>query len=58
MIPEGAAIVERYLPGFSENEQAKMAYGLTFKALCEIPATGISKEKAEAFFKELDTLSE
>ncbi|NLM15309.1 MAG: SDR family oxidoreductase [Clostridiaceae bacterium] len=57
-VPEGAAIVERYLPGFSENEQAKMAYGLTFKALCEIPATGISKEKAEAFFKELDTLSE
>ncbi len=56
-VPEGAKIVEQYLPGFSENEQAKMAYGLTFKALCEIPATGIPKEKAEAFFKDLDALS-
>jgi NAD(P)-dependent dehydrogenase (short-subunit alcohol dehydrogenase family) len=55
-VPEGAAIVEKYLPGFSENEQAKMAYGLTFKELCEIPMTGISEESAKKLFKELDEL--
>lgn len=54
--PEGAEIVEKYLPGFSENEQAKMAYGLTFKALCEIPMTGISADDAKNLFEELDAL--
>lgn len=55
-VPQGVAVVEKYLPGFADNEQAKMAYGLTFKALCEIPQTGISPDKAEAFFAELDQL--
>lgn len=52
----GAAVVEKYLPGFASNEDAKMAYGMTFKALCELPMLGISKEDAQALFMELDAL--
>lgn len=55
--PSGAAIVAKYLPGFADNEEAKMAYGMTFKVLCELPMLGISKENAQALFTELDSLS-
>lgn len=54
----GAGIVEKYLPGFTTNKDAQMAYGLTFRALCELPMFGISKEAAQALFAELDTLAE
>jgi NAD(P)-dependent dehydrogenase (short-subunit alcohol dehydrogenase family) len=56
--PEGAAIVDKYIPGFFSNTDAKMAYGMTFKALCELPMFRFLKEKAEELFAELDALTE
>ncbi len=47
----GAAIVEKYLPGFSGNEQAKSAYGMTFKALA--PMLGLSEDVVEKMLTEL-----
>jgi NAD(P)-dependent dehydrogenase (short-subunit alcohol dehydrogenase family) len=55
---KGAAIVDRYIPGFSSNDDAKAAYGMTFKSLCELPMLEIPKEIAEALFAELDALTE
>lgn len=56
--PAAAAIIEKYIPGFLSNEDAKAAYGTTFKVLCEFPMIGISAEDAERFFAELDALSQ
>lgn len=50
----GAAVVEKYLPGFAANEQAKPAYGMTFKALA--PMLGLPEQIVEAMLAELDTL--
>ena len=50
----GAAVVEKYLPGFSANEQAKPAYGMTFKALA--PILGLPEQVVEAMLAELDAL--
>jgi len=50
----GAAIVEKYLPGFAANEQAKPAYGMTFKALA--PMAGLPEQAVEAMLAELDAL--
>ncbi len=36
---DAKAIVDKYLPGFAENEQAKAAYGMTFKALAPMLRT-------------------
>lgn len=54
--PKGAAIVNKYLPGFGANEQAKAAYGMSIQSLCELPMLGISRENATALFEELDAL--
>lgn len=50
----GAAVVEKYLPGFSANEQAKTAHGMTFKALA--PMLGLSDQVINAMLDELDRL--
>lgn len=50
----GAAIVEKYLPGFAANEQAKAAYGMTFQALA--PMLGLPEQVVEALLAELGTL--
>ena len=50
----GAAIVEKYLPGFANNEQAKQAYGMTFKALA--PMLGLPEQVVGAMLVELDNL--
>lgn len=50
----GAAIVEKYLPGFAANEQAKAAYGMTFQALA--PMLGLPEQVMEALLAELGTL--
>lgn len=54
--PEGAAIVEKHLPGFAANEQARAAYGMTFKALCSLPMFDVPEERAAALLAELDKL--
>ena len=51
---KGAAVVEKYLPGFAGNEQAKPAYGMTFKALA--PMLGLPEQAVESMLAELDAL--
>lgn len=51
---KGAAVVEKYLPGFAGNEQAKQAYGMTFKALA--PMLGLPEQAVESMLAELDAL--
>lgn len=50
----GAAVVEKYLPGFTSNEQARPAYCMTFKALA--PMLGLPEQVVEAMLAELDSL--
>ncbi len=50
----GAAIVEKYLPGFSGNEQAKSAYGMTFKALA--PMLGLPEDVVKNMLEELSKI--
>lgn len=52
--PRGAAIVNRYLPGFADNAQAKQAYGLNFKDLA--PMLGLPDTAVNALLAELDRL--
>lgn len=53
--PEALAIVHKYLPGMDPSDpQMKPALGLSLKALCTFPATGIKKDDAKAMFDELD----
>lgn len=52
--PRGAAIVNRYLPGFADNAQAKQAYGLNFKTLA--PMLGLPENVLNALLAELDQL--
>ena len=51
---KGAAIVNRYLPGFADNEQVKQAYGMTFQALA--PMLGLPENVMNAMLEELDQL--
>lgn len=50
----GAAVVEKYLPGFANNEQAKSAYGMTFKALA--PMLGLPEDIVKNMLAELSQL--
>ena len=48
------AIVDKYLPGFSANEQAKQAYGMTFGAIA--PMFGLPAETVKKMLDELDNM--
>ncbi len=48
------SIIEKYLPGFSQNEQAKAAYGMTFGAIA--PMLGLPKEIIDGLLSELNQL--
>jgi len=41
---EGNAVLERYLPGISNDPNTKLGYGMTLKMLFSMPKTGVSKE--------------
>ena len=47
-------VVNRYLPGFADNEQVKQAYGMTFQALA--PMLGLPENALNAMLEELDQL--
>ena len=51
---DAKAIVDKYLPGFAENEQAKTAYGMTFKALA--PMLGLPEDVVTNMLGELEQL--
>lgn len=48
------AVVEKYLPGFVENQQAKQAYGMTFGQIG--PMLGLPEDALNAMSEELDRL--
>ena len=48
------AIVEKYLPGFAENQQAKAAYGMTFGKIG--PMLGLPEAALKALLDALDNL--
>ncbi|MCR5546137.1 MAG: SDR family oxidoreductase [Lachnospiraceae bacterium] len=52
--PKGLEIVRKFLPGFEENEQAKQAYGMTFKTLA--PMLGLPEDVVGSMLSELDQL--
>ncbi len=52
--PRGAAIVNRYLPDSTGNEQVKQAYGMTFQAMA--PMLGLPKNVLNAMLDELEKL--
>jgi len=52
---EALAIVQKYMPDLKpEDPRLKPALSMPFKTLCAFPATGISKDKAEEMFTELE----
>ena len=56
--PKTAAVIEKYMPGFTTDKRTKMTFGMSFKALCSYPQTGMDKEKTEKLAAELDALGE
>ncbi len=46
--------MNRYLPGFADNAQAKQAYGMSFKTLA--PMLGLPDNVLYALLAELDRL--
>jgi len=52
--PRGVEIVQRYLPSFTDNAQAKQAYGLNFKTLA--PMLELPENVLNALLAELDRL--
>ncbi|MFZ7121391.1 MAG: hypothetical protein ACOWWH_10620 [Eubacteriaceae bacterium] len=52
---DALAIVNKYLPGIDPTEpKLKPTMGMSLKALCAFPQTGISKDKAKELFEELE----
>ncbi len=55
--PGGKEIVDKFMPGFTDNEQAKQAYGMTFKQILTLPMTdAMPKEYKQMFLDALDNL--
>ena len=51
---EARAVVEKFLPDFAANEQAKAAYGMTFGKIG--PMLGLPDEALQGLLSALDTL--
>lgn len=51
---DAKAVVEKFLPGFAANEQAKAAYGMTFGKIG--PMLGLPDEALQGLLSALDTL--
>lgn len=41
--PEGNAVLEKYVPGITNDPNTKLGYGMTLKMLFSMPQTGVSK---------------
>lgn len=55
--PGGKDIVDRFMPGFTDNEQAKQAYGMTFKQILTLPMTdAMPQEYKDMFIEALNNL--
>lgn len=59
--PAGAAVIEKYSPGFSQNPQLKMIQGLTWRKLAAFPESkeaGMTDEVVEAIDAELRAIED
>jgi hypothetical protein len=54
--PEAVAILDKYSPGFLDNKQLKMVYGMTFREITELPHSSLSQDVIEAIEKEFAEL--
>ena len=53
--PAALAIINKYLPDMKPDDpKLKPALGMSLKAICGFPQTGISKEDAKKMFDELE----
>lgn len=55
--PQAKAIIEKYLPGISENPMIGMLRGITLNAILSMPQSamlGLTREKAEAILAEVN----
>jgi len=54
--PDALAIINKYMPNKMDpnNPKLKPALGMSLKAICGFPQTGISKEDAQKMFDELE----
>ena len=55
--PEAVQIVDKHSPGFADNKQIKMVYGISLRALQKFPQTKMSLETLEEINNELSALS-
>ena len=57
--PGGRELVDQFMPGFTSNEQAQQAYGMTFKQILTLPMTAsMPEEYKAAFIDALDHLAD
>ena len=54
--PQGNAVLEKYLPGISNDPNTKLGYGMTLKMLFRMPQTGVSKATLAQMDKELRSI--
>lgn len=55
-VPEAVAILEMFSPGFMNNKQLKMVYGMTFREISDLPQSSLSRDavaEIEKAFAEL-----
>jgi len=51
--PEGNAVLEKYLPGISNDPNTKLGYGMKLSMLFKMPQTGVSKEMLKQIDEDL-----
>lgn len=51
--PAGNAVLEKYVPGISNDPNTKLGHGMTLKMLFSMPQTGVSKESLAQIDAEL-----
>ena len=56
-VPEAVEILDKYSPGFMNNKQLKMVYGMTFREISELPQSSLSKEAVAEIEAEFAKLS-
>ena len=51
--PEGNAVLEKHLPGITNDPNTKLGYGMKLSMLFRMPQTGVSKEELKQIDREL-----
>jgi len=54
--PEGNAVLEKHLPGISNDPNTKLGYGMKLSMLFKMPQTGVSKEQLAQIDRELRSI--